>query len=54
MGLIGVITGGLAIAISLALLVAANNIVEEADKACGHLDKTTAEYADCLRENTAQ
>ena len=53
MGLIGVITGALAIAISLALLVAANNVVEEANKHCGHLGNTTPEYAECVRDKVA-
>ncbi|WP_295628506.1 hypothetical protein [uncultured Corynebacterium sp.] len=54
MGLIGVITGGLAIAISLALLFAANDIVEDAEKACGHLDKTSPEYAQCFSDNAVR
>lgn len=54
MGLIGIITGGLAIAISLALYFAAANMVEEADQKCGHLDKTTAEYQECFRDNVGK
>ncbi|MFD5867093.1 hypothetical protein ACFWGD_00565 [Corynebacterium sp. NPDC060344] len=54
MGLIGVITGGLAIAIALALFVAAQNLVDEADQKCGHLDNTSAEYQECFRDNVGQ
>lgn len=53
MGLIGVITGALAIAISLALIVAAQKVIEEADEKCGHLGNTTPEYAECVRDNVA-
>ncbi|MFC3850714.1 hypothetical protein ACFORJ_11135 [Corynebacterium hansenii] len=54
MGLIGVITGGLAIAISLALIVAAFNFFEDAEEKCGHLDRTSPEYAECLRKLSEQ
>lgn len=53
LGLIGVITGALAIAIAAALYVAALE-VEEAQKKCEPLGITTVEYQDCMREETSR
>ncbi|MEJ5919711.1 MULTISPECIES: hypothetical protein [unclassified Corynebacterium] len=46
LGLIGVFTGAIAIAINLAIYFVAQNAID----ACEHIDKTTAEYQKCLSD----
>ncbi|ALA67293.1 hypothetical protein CLAC_05680 [Corynebacterium lactis RW2-5] len=48
LGLIGVITGLAAIAVSAALLVVANAALQK----CDHLDHTAAEYQQCISNET--
>nr|WP_240394067.1 hypothetical protein [Corynebacterium lactis] len=48
LGLIGIVTGLAAIAVSAALLYVAQSAIAN----CGHLDRTSAEYAKCISEQT--
>lgn len=45
LGIVGIILGVAGIAVSVLLLITANDAIDR----CGHLDKTTAEYQECVQ-----